>query len=246
MGFKTFTVFASKRPGYFGTHPKHNSEWVDATMHQLGLTGYILVAHDVPFQVYPKDKDLYIGVYAEGIAIAQIDLPAAFFDERSRRRSFGRLPDMNDFKQKILDRYAQGEVVALTLHSVVNLWGFSVFKDGNLIRSASGGDGEFLGSSGDPLPEEDAILKTYPIETLDPEHGGGEELVFEVARRVFGKRFDEEDLEDVLRCSHYRMAPKARSTWSKLWTFWRTIADLPGLLFDVIFDAISRSRKIGK
>jgi hypothetical protein len=245
MGFKTFTLFASDIPGYFGTEPAHDPTKGDDMLERLGLTGYTLIDPNVELNDYPADHDLYIGAYPHGVVISHHELPAAFFDEKSRRKNFGRTADRSDFVQRIVGLYPQGEVLALILHSVSDVWGFSLYRNGQLVRCASGGGGEFHGSIGVPLPEELSILSKHPIESIDNE-GLGEELVFDVAQRVLGRRYDEEDLGELLKCSHYRMAPKARSTWSKLWTFWRTVADLPGLLFDVIFDAISRSRKIGK
>lgn len=234
MGFKTFTVFVSEEPGYFGTQPPHDPSQAEGLLRDLGISGYTLVDHDVPLNAYPKDKDLYLGIYPKGVVIAHEELLAAFFDPKSRRRTFGPIPDRSDFARRFSSLYPKGEVVALILHSVVDLWGFSVCRDGSPIRVASGADGEFYGSIGPELPEERIILDEHAIETLQ-EEGLGEELVFEVARRVFGKRYDDEDLGETLRCSHYRLTPKVRSAWSGLWTVLRTIADLPGFLFDRIF-----------
>ena len=98
-----------------------------------------------------------------------------------------------------------GEVTALILHSVVNMWGFSVYKKGELLRSASGAEGEFFGSAGAPLPEEESVLAEHPIETIDSgEVAYSEELVFEVARRVLGHRYDEDPAVDELKCSHFK------------------------------------------
>jgi hypothetical protein len=234
MGFKTFTVFVSEEPGYFGTKPRHDPSQAERLLLDLGLTRCTLVEHNVPLNDYPRDNDLYIGVYPKGVVIAHEELPAAFFDAKSRLKNFGPIPDRSDFARRYSNLFPQGEVIALILHSVVDLWGFSVYKNGVPIRVASGADGEFFGSIGDQLPEESTILVEHAIESLD-EVGLGEELVFEVARRVFGFRYDDEDLSEVLMCSHYRMDPKVQSTWSKLWSFVKIVADLPGLIFDRVF-----------
>ena len=99
--------------------------------------------------------------------------------------------------------YPDGEVMALVLHSVVNLWGYSVYSRGKLLRSAAGAsDNGLITNLGEPLPEELRALRECPIDKVD-EQGDGEELVFDVARRMFGKRIDEFP-ELPLRMNAYR------------------------------------------
>ena len=215
MGFKTFTIFCTDRPGYFGTMPAHDPAKAEQLLSVLGLQGYELVDKNANLNDYPKDGDLYVGAYEGGVVIAHETLPALLFEEISRKRNFGSVEDNAVFRQAIHELFPTGEVTALILQSVVNMWGFSVYRKGELLRCASGAEGEFFGSSGTPLPEEESILAEHPIETIDSgDVAYSEELVFEVARRVLGHRYDEDPAVDELKCSHYkrRSAPPGRKS----------------------------------
>lgn len=205
MGFKTFTIFCTDRPGYFGTSPAHDPAKAAQLLSVLGLQDYELVSDDAHVNDYPQKGDLYLGAYENGVVIAHDTLPALLFDEASRKRNFGRVEDIPTFRDAIHRLFPDGEVTALILHSVVNMWGFSVYKKGELIRSACGAEGEFFGSTGAPLPEEESILAEHPIETIDSgDVAYSEELVFEVARRALGHRYDEDPAVDELKCSHFK------------------------------------------
>lgn len=215
MGFKTFTIFCTDRPGYFGTSPSHDPEKAAQLLSVLGLQDYELVSEDAHLNDYPQKGDLYIGAYEGGVVIAHDTLPALLFDETSRKRNFGRVEDNAVFRQAVHDLFPGGEVTTLILQSVVNMWGFSVYRKAELIRCASGAEGEFYGSIGAPLPEEEAVLAEHPIETIDTgEIAYSEELVFEVSRRVLGHRYDEDPMVEELRCSHFKRnaAPPIRKS----------------------------------
>ncbi|WP_306532518.1 hypothetical protein [Geobacter sp.] len=97
------------------------------------------------------------------------------------------------FQSQLLRLYPNGEVLAIVLHSVVNLWGYSLYSNGRLIRSAAGDSNNgLIINTGSPLPEEERILNDCPIDKID-EDGFGEDLVFDVTTRFFGKRIDEFD-----------------------------------------------------
>ena len=203
MGFKTFTLFAYDVPGYFGTAPKHDPRKAQELIIQLGLSNYELVSATSSLNAYPGEGDIYIGAYEHGVVIAHLELLASLLDQPQRDRNFGTKAYDPEFAQRFLALYPKGEVLALVLHSVVNLWGFSVHRNGKLVRCVSAADSEFHGAVGDPLPEELPLLKEHPIQTLD-EEGLGEDLVFDVAARALGHRYDEVDLREILICSHYR------------------------------------------
>ena len=205
MGFKTFTIFCTDRPGYFGTSPTHDPAKATQLLSVLGLQDYELVSDDAHVHDYPDKGELYLGAYKGGVVIAHDTLPALLFDEASRKRNFGRVEDNAAFRQALHGLFPAGEVTTLILHSVVNMWGFSVHKKGELLRSASGAEGEFFGSTGAPLPEEESVLAEHPIETIDSgDVAYSEELVFEVARRVLGHRYDEDPMVDELKCSYFK------------------------------------------
>ncbi len=220
MGFKTFTIFCSDKPGYFGTSPVHDPQKALDVLSRLGLHDYELIDADANVNDYPDKNDLYIGAYDGGVVIAHETLPALLFDEGSRKKNFGRVPEDPVFLAGVHALFRQGEVTALILHSTVNMWGFSIYRQGKLIRSASGAEGDLYSSIGDPLPEELPVLAEHPIETIDKGDAAySEDLVFEVSRRVLGHRYDEDPMVEDLKCSHFkrnRPLTTKRSLWSRL------------------------------
>jgi len=122
-------------------------------------------------------------------------------------------------KTNLLSLYPDGHVLAIVLHSVVNLWGYSYFSKGHLVRSAAGAsDDGLFANSGTPLPEESRVLSMCSIENVD-EEGYGEELTFDVAERLFGWRIGERigEFDDFgLQMSRYKKKGSLASLWSKL------------------------------
>ncbi|WP_367848876.1 hypothetical protein [Rhodoferax sp. WC2427] len=89
-----------------------------------------------------------------------------------------------------MNLYPTGQVLAIVLHSVVNLWGYSLYAQGQLVRSAAGAsDDGLFANIGAPLPEESRVLDMCSIENVDEEGYGGD-LVFDVASRFLGGRID--------------------------------------------------------
>jgi len=204
MGWKTYTLFCTDKPGYFQDRPVHDPARAKELLVTLGLGEYDLVEPNTHLNDYPSSGDLYIGAYERGLVIASSTLAALLFDDSSRAKNFGQVKDNPVFRKNIHTLYPNGEVIALILHSVVNMWGYSVYLQGKLIRCASGADGEFFGSIGDALPEEEAILAEHPIETIDSgDTAYSEELVFAVSQRILGCRYDEAMIDE-LECSHFK------------------------------------------
>lgn len=191
MGWKIFAIFAAEEAGYFGTKPPHDPARAERLRQQLGLDGYEPAGPSRFDQaMYPRDGALHIGAYPRGMILCDADLPACFFDEQPRRSINGAGMAFGEFKARLLALYPDGLVVALVLHSVVNLWGYSVYSRGELLRSAAGAsDDGLIANHGAPLAEEAAILGICPLDEIDAE-GYGEDLVFDVSARLFGKRID--------------------------------------------------------
>jgi hypothetical protein len=123
----------------------------------------------------------------------------------------------------------QSTILALELHSVVNLYGYALFQNCQLVRGRAGSaeDGVFL-DTGDPLPEEQPLFaKSVPNSdgdqvwldefdgvTEEMDHSCmGEEFVFEISQRFFGERFDCFD-HDELSMSEYKSTSK--TIWQRL------------------------------
>jgi hypothetical protein len=208
VGWKVFALFATDRSdGYFGSFPVHDADAANKLMQRLHLENYEfarLTTFD--YGMYPPKETLFIGSYADGVALCELDLPCYFFAGRAGGRIGGNRNHGEAFEANILGLYPAGQVLILILHSVVNMWGYSLYKSGKLVRSAAGAaDDGLIVDFGTPLPEETEILARCPIERIDVE-GLGEELVFEVAGRVFGRRIDTFD-ELPLQMSEYKRRP---------------------------------------
>ncbi len=216
MGWKAFAVFATATPGYFGTAPPHDPAAAEALRAQLGLEDYERVGEqDFDDAIYPDSNALFIGAYPGGCILCAQDLATAFFDPAAQRRIKGLRGDAEAFRLRLLALHPQGEVMAIVLHSVVNLWGYSVYAQGRLLRSAAGASDEGLfANAGTPLPEELAVLQRCPIDRVD-EEGEGEELVFEVSARMFGQRLDSLN-PSPLRMTAYRRTRGAAALLKRL------------------------------
>lgn len=206
MGWKAFAVFATAVPGYFGTRPRHEAQRAEQLRLRLGLSGYAYVGPaTLEAALYPRKGALYIGAYPDGAIVCETQLVCQLFDAASCHKIGGGTAPFAEFKPALLGLYPAGEVLALVLHSVVNLWGYSLYAGGKLRRSAAGAsDDGIIANEGAPLPEERRVLDACAIEEVD-EEVGGEELVFDVSARMFGQRLDAFD-QFHLELSEYRKA----------------------------------------
>ncbi|MBC7956791.1 MAG: hypothetical protein H7Y33_13100 [Cytophagales bacterium] len=216
MGWKVFAVFATEEPGYFGTRPQHDAERADDIRDRLGLSGYERVGEsDFETAMYPRAGALFIGAFPEGVIVCDAKLPSYFFDDGARRRINGASLRFQNFKANLLGLYPEGQVLSVVLHSVVNLWGYSLHEGGRHLRSAAGASDDGLFTNiGSPLPEEARVLGLCPIDEVDAE-GYGEELTFDVSARLFGKRIDEFDGLG-LQLSKYRKRNRVSSFFKGL------------------------------
>src|SRR5262249_40874397 len=118
MGWKTNTILV--RPALLGAG-------ADELLKHLGYEKRRRIK-DEPFATSGRGS-IWIGAVGDCIIIYTL-LADAFFD--------GFLDDPNDksfafFKSALLRRFYDAEVVALTLNSVVDAWGYAVFRSGALI-----------------------------------------------------------------------------------------------------------------
>lgn len=214
MGWKAFAIFATAEPGYFASKPVHDTERADRLRNQLGLSAYERTgAADFDSAMYPRSGTLAIGAYPQGTIVCERDLPSYFFDAPARRTINETKVKRPDFKAQLLDLYPTGQVLAIVLHSVVNLWGYSLYANGQLVRSAAGAaDDGLITNTGQPLPEESRVLAMCAIDQVDVE-GYGEDLVFDVAARFLGGRIDE--LKDLTLAMGLYEKPSGFSTMVK-------------------------------
>lgn len=141
--------------------------------------------------LYPAQDEFGVGAYDTGFIFCHSTMPAIFFDEKARAKMVGKIKDAEAKKADLINLFPEGQTLSLMLHSVVNLWAYSFYDRGKLVRSAAGAsDSGVFTNVGDPLSEEQTILENKTIDSVN-EEGYGEELVFEISRRLFGCRIDE-------------------------------------------------------
>ena len=165
---------------------------------------------------YPYDNKLYIANY-KGNTIICVDEYPMYLVEK----------DTTPLADSLQKHFPDAEIAALVLHSVVNLWGFSVRSKGKLLRAKGGSsdDGTFI-EKGSPLPEEQTLLSSshldedgnrvyqlndFPDELLD-ESAVGEEFVFSIAKRYLGVALDSDDALFDLDMDGYSIGKFKRSS----------------------------------
>jgi hypothetical protein len=192
---------------------------------------------DEPFEVAmnPDDNKIYLGTCKNNLLICAQTIPLMFLDE-----------GLSDAEQFLTAKFPQAEICSVVLHSVVNLWGYAVVKNGRKVRARAGSsdDGTFL-ETGEPLEEEKELLQQSTINEQGSriyrlhdnpqdalsEDQVGENFVFEICKRYFGVPLNEDDellFETTLSGYSYSVqgarprdaAPepvKAAKPWYKFW-----------------------------
>jgi len=219
MGWKTSIIIASQRPDpRIVSEGVHDQRFADEVV--AALPGEYSLVGPSTFEegAYPSNGHLYVGAYSGAIIIGHMDLADSCFQ--------GSVPPVLRVIDSVLPN---ATVLALQLHSVVNLYGYALFENDKLIRCRAGSadDGVFF-DLGDSLPEERPLFakaiinhegeQVWPeefdgvVEEMD--HSSmGEEFVFEISRRFLGERFDEFD-HDQLEMSEYQS--KRKTLWQRL------------------------------
>ncbi|WP_114792489.1 hypothetical protein U0035_01900 [Niabella yanshanensis] len=178
---------------------------------------------DVASAIYPREEEIYIGNYKNNLLICEGSLPYTFFNQQP------------PFIEELLTHlFPDKEIAVIVLHNVVNLWGFSIIRNGKRIRTRAG---EYTGNVidfGTPLKEEEYLLSKSFIDEetgermylLDgwkepcTEDATGEELVFSVCSRYFGQKLDEADELFDTEFTGYEVAknlPAGPKPWWKVW-----------------------------
>ncbi|WP_028981422.1 DUF6928 family protein [Sporocytophaga myxococcoides] len=185
MGWKASAIIV-----HSGKETDHKS-----LLTELGFSNLSKIkARTVEEVINPNDNEVYIGRYKNNLIICAPDMPMSFFEETPGHA-----------EKILIDKFPGAEICAIVLHSVVNLWGYSVTKDGQKIRARAGSadDGTFV-EFGEPLKEElellsksqinaegrrEYIFEDYPDEPMS-EDQVGEEFVFEITGKYLGEPLD--------------------------------------------------------
>lgn len=208
MGWKASCTFASPRDdGYLKSFPAHEPQKARQLLTLLGSSYESRGMTTLEEGVYPRGGEhLYVGAYEQALVVGSMDFLDSAFE--------GGVPPIVDHARALLP---DARVLIVTLHSVVDLFGYAWFEGGRLVRGRAGSadDGVFF-EQGEPLPLErpllaDSVLRdgerAYPREIHGEEHefdeaAFGEEFVMDVCRPFLGCRLDEYDLWD-LQMEHF-------------------------------------------
>jgi len=138
--------------------------------------------------IFPKNGELYVGAYDQAIVVGSTGIVDHSFD--------GGIPWIVDHTRTLLP---DARVLIITLHSVVDLFGYAWFEGGQFRRGRAGSanDGIFF-EKGDLLSIEQKVME------FDPE-AVGEEFVMELCRPFLGCRLDEFSAWD-LHMEHFSKA----------------------------------------
>ncbi|MEQ9441802.1 MAG: hypothetical protein RIG62_22370 [Cyclobacteriaceae bacterium] len=183
--------------------------------------------------MYPKNGEVYIGSYQDKLIICVEELPMQIIETEN-----------SAIEEKLIQQFPDAEICAIVLHSVVNLWGYAIIKNGQKIRARAGSsDGGTFLDTGEPLEEEKALLSKarfdengdrvywlddFPDEPFQ-EDQVGENFVFSVCKRYFHQELDTADellFETRLTGYSYgRVVQKSRSNPTQgpskpWWKFW--------------------------
>ena len=219
MGWKASVILVADEAGYFGSRPVHDPEQAERLRVQLGLeaAGFCDPSTGVSTfdrAMYPAARALHIGAYPRGFIVCHRNLAACLFDEAPARRIAGSAAVNAAFRARLLALRPGAEVLALELHSVVNLWGYALHRQGRLLRAAAGSsDDGVMVDQGASLAEEAALLGGRSL-TEACDEGLDEDLVFAVAARLLGTRLDDFEAGD-LQLSEYAAASLPRSLWCR-------------------------------
>lgn len=206
MGWKASIVLAFREPIHLppdaGPPDRDRSERLAAALGAgvpTGQTGGLMDNFD------PPKGTSFVAVLADAAIIADPRVTA-------------RLIEITD--QAWLDALAAWpNVLALTLHSTVNLWGFALYQNGRLIRRAAGAsDTPSIVDEGTPQPEELGFsVAQHSAGSNDDQDAGasdwrrlpdGEGVVMRMAARALGgERMDDADTDLLDRLTLWRFAP---------------------------------------
>ncbi len=189
MRWEMSIVCATDRPGSFG--PCTGNDVASAARIQRALAGdgYEYGGEVTLWNALHPDEDaMFIGVRPGGVLVCHADLAGALIHGNAWSRINRSL--RGNYRETVLRWFPAGDVMAMALHCVPNLWGFSAYHASRRIRTVAGSaeDGLFA-DSGVPLPEE-LPLRAGAVPGLLDAPAAGEELVLAVSARMFGACID--------------------------------------------------------
>ncbi|WP_338770226.1 hypothetical protein [Massilia sp. METH4] len=195
MRWELSVVCATDRPGSFGASMGNDAGRAALIQRELAADGY-RHAGEVSLwnALHPDEEAMFVGAYPGGVLVCHADLAGALIHGNAWSRVNRDL--RGDFRDRVLRLFPHGEVMALALHCVTKLWGFSAYRAMRRVRAMAGSaeDGLFV-DSGTPLAEELPLLAEHGAGSLEAADGetrasAGEALVLAASARMFGTAID--------------------------------------------------------
>jgi hypothetical protein len=220
MGWKASCIVATSHPGTgLTSFPAHDPEHARRLLALLPLPNHELKGETTFEQgVYPTNEQLFLGAYGPTVLIGHAMLANTCLEEPGT-------PPVIEALNKLMPGC---EALAFVLHSVVNLYGYALFRGRQRVRVRWGsGDDGVVRDEGDWLPEEAPLFAKSEVrdgerifqwecggELEEFDHSGaGEEFVFTLTKRFLGTRLDEFNLWD-LKMEEFH--PVHKSFWKRL------------------------------
>ncbi len=149
-----------------------------------------------PFEVVmnPEDDRIYVGQYNGNTIICMQDVPLESLSE-----------SVSDAEKILSSRFADTDVVTFALHSVVNLWGYSLVHNGKKLRARAGSSEGTTVEYGEMLEEEKELFsiakknakgeRIFVFDDMPEEEFAddqlGENFVFDISTKYFGESLDD-------------------------------------------------------
>ena len=142
----------------------------------------------------PDNDKIYIGKYNGNTIICMQDLPLESLDKT-----------VSTGEKMLSDKFPDIDIVTFVLHSVVNLWGYSIVKNGEKLRVRAGSsEGGTMVEFGEIMEEEKELFsksklnssgeRIFLFENMpDDEFQDdqvGENFVFDISCKYFGESLD--------------------------------------------------------
>jgi len=189
MRWELSIVCATDRPGSFGAPAGNDVDRAARIVRELAADGYGHAGEVSLWQaLHPGEDAMFVGAYPGGVLVCHADLAGALIHGNAWSRVNGSL--RGGFRETLLALYPRGEVMAMALHCVARLWGFSTYRESRRIRTVAGsGDDGVFADHGAPLAEEIPVL-AHVTPALLERPAAGEALVLAASARMFGDSID--------------------------------------------------------
>lgn len=169
----------------------------------LNLMPYVLKSTEqsetLETVIMPDEQNFYLGEFEGSTIICDFGLPFEFYSE-----------ELSKFEGDLIEHFPDSTIIALSLISTVNHYGFAIIENGEKARVKVGDSSDPVAFEfGESSREEIALQKDSRID----ENGSrifnfegeqitedclGEEYVFEISKRIFGFSLNGPESDELL------------------------------------------------